>query len=468
MATAQSLVLSDCYGLPITTRSREAVQWYDRGVRGILGFRQDAAECFHKALALDPDFNMARSHLGMCYFMEETPALMAQARECFTQSCTKMDTLTERERDVLETVLLWAQGKGRESTERMQAAIAARPHEAVLIQRLYFVYFMQGQADKMRDLIASVFPHYDNDGYILGMYSFSLEETRDFARAFELGQKARELNPADAWSLHALAHVSYETGAFLAGTRLVAEGLPLCEDVGLFRTHLVWHLALFLWEQGHYREALDLYHKKFPDLANLAPPNFIDVVTLLWRLNLTGQPTPAEWQALTPSLEQLRAMPTYLFNQMHVALGLTGAKRLDWATAYLDGLRTRVRPDRPGVLGEVGVPLVEGLLAHARGDYARAVGCMLPVKDRIVNVGGSHAQREIFLDILADACLQSGAYDTAVELLEEKRQRRPDRPLALFALEKAYVGKGETTRAATAGTTARRLWQEMGADAGRP
>jgi tetratricopeptide (TPR) repeat protein len=408
---------------------------------------------------------MARSALGVSYFLEESEEMVAKARDCFARACRDTAALTDRERDVVETLHAWGQGKGREAVERMQAAIQARPQEISLIQRLYFVYFMQGAADKMRDLVASVVRAYDNDPYILGMYSFALEETRDFARALELGQQARALSPDDVWALHALAHVYYETGAFAAGARLVSEGLTGCDQVGFFRTHIVWHLALFLWEQGHYQQTLALYREQFPDSATLTPPNFVDTVTLLWRLNLTRCDTPAEWQALLPSLDTLRHTPTYLFNQMHVALGLTGARHFEWALAYLEDLRTRVRPERPGVLGEVGVPLVEGLIAYAKGDYATAVERLHPIKDRIVNIGGSHAQREIFTDILVNACLRSGTYDLAVMLLEAKRQHRPERPLALFALASAYAQTGEHEQAAAVGAQARRLWREMGADA---
>ena len=42
---------------------------------------------------------------------------------------------------------------------------------------------------------------------------------------------------------------------------------------------------------------------------------------------------------------------------------------------------------------------------------------------------------------------------------------RPERPLALFALEKVYAGQGNTAQAQATGDKARRLWQEMGADA---
>jgi hypothetical protein len=358
-----------------------------------------------------------------------------------------MDRVTDRERDVLEAVQMWAQGNAREALTRMHTALASRPGEVTLLQKLYFGYFMQGMADKMRDTVATVVSHYPNDSYVLGMYSFSLEETRDFARAFEFGNKARALNPTDAWSLHALAHCHYETGGFAAGAQLLSEALPQCDNVGFFRVHLIWHHALFLWEQGDDQQPLAIYHQLFPSQEVMLPPNFVDAVTLLWRLNLTGTPTTAEWQALTPSLDKLRTLPTYLFNQMHVALGLTGARRTDWATAYLENLRARVRPDRPGIIGEVAVPAIEGLIAYSKEDYRRAVDCLWPIRDRIVGIGGSNAQREIFVDVLVDACLRSHAYKEAVELLEAKRLNRPDRPLALAALEKAYNGLGDVTKA---------------------
>jgi tetratricopeptide (TPR) repeat protein len=464
MASDHVLQLSDCYGLPVTTRSHEALHWYNQGLLGLLGFRSDTPDCFEKALALDPTFTMAHCHLGVHYFLEESAEMVARARHCFAQARTGSEALTDREREVVAALDLWGNGQVREAISQMQTAISARPREIILLQRLYFIYFVQGASDKLRDLPAAVLRHYDNDSYILGMYSFGLEESREFARAFEAGQQALSLNPADVWALHALAHASSETGAFAAGVRLLEDGLQYCDHVGSFRHHMVWHLALFLWEQGQYRRTMQLYHEAFADPATLIPPHLVDTVSLLWRLNLTGHPTPEAWQALTPSPEALRQARTYLFNQMHIALGLTGARQLEWATAYLDSLRARVRPDRPSLLGDVGVPLVEGMLAYVKGDYARVAECLNPIRQRIIDIGGSHTQREVFTDMLLDAALQTGAYDVASALIETKQRHRPARPLALFALEKVYAGQGNTAQAQATGDKARRLWQDMGAD----
>ena len=465
MATHQPLMLSDCYGLPVTTHSQEAVQWFDQGLRGLLGFRKDTAQCFQHALDLDPAFNLAQSYLGVHYFLEESEEMVARAQACFTKANENTARLTEREGDVIETLSLWAGGKVGEAMRRMHAAIEQRPQEIVLIQRLYFVYFVQGAAEKFHELIAGLLPHYDDDPYLLGMYSFALEETGDFARAFDIGHQALAANPEDVWALHALAHVAYETGDFAAGVRLLEEGLQHCDNVGTFRHHVLWHLALFLWEQGHYQQVLHLYHEEFADPQGLLPFELVDSASLLWRLNLTGQATPEEWEALQPSLDTLRRTRTYLFNQMHVMLGLTGAHLHEWAQDYVDACRTRVRPDRPSLLGEVGVPLAEALVASMRGEYARVVEVLAPIRERIVEIGGSHAQREVFTDILLDACLRTEAYDLARELVHTKLRHRPERPLTLFTLEKICAAQGDREQAEVAGNQARTLLQTMGADA---
>jgi hypothetical protein len=162
MATHQ---LADCYGLPITTRSRQALHWYNQGIRGLLGFRQDTPECFETALAHDPMFAMAHLHLGVHYFLEESEGLVARARTCFAQAKANMAGLSDRERDVVEILDLWGNGRVREAIARIHAALEVRPREIILLQRLYFIYFVQGASDKLRDVPAAVLQHYENGKY---------------------------------------------------------------------------------------------------------------------------------------------------------------------------------------------------------------------------------------------------------------------------------------------------------------
>ncbi len=103
MATSRPQVLSDCYDLPVTTSAHEALAWFNRGIHGLLGFRKDTPDCFHKALAHDATFNMAHCYLGVHYLLEESEDMVAKARTCFERAREHTTTLTDRERDVIET-----------------------------------------------------------------------------------------------------------------------------------------------------------------------------------------------------------------------------------------------------------------------------------------------------------------------------------------------------------------------------
>ena len=72
------------------------------------------------------------------------------------------------------------------------------------------------------------------------------------------------------------------------------------------------------------------------------------------------------------------------------------------------------------------MPLLEGLHAFARGEYARSAARIEPLAERIVEVGGSHAQREVFHDTLLEAALRAGESGRAAALLARRVAQRPN------------------------------------------
>ena len=101
----------------------------------------------------------------------------------------------------------------------------------------------------------------------------------------------------------------------------------------------------------------------------------------------------------------------------------------DWATAerQLGMLRERGAKDRTGLVREVLIPLVEGIHAFAARDYRRSIDRLEPLTPRIIELGGSRAQRDVFHDTLLEACFRAGDMDRAERLLTDRVARRPDR-----------------------------------------
>ena len=77
------------------------------------------------------------------------------------------------------------------------------------------------------------------------------------------------------------------------------------------------------------------------------------------------------------------------------------------------------------VASEPGLALARAVLAHRRGDYTRVMKELLPVRDTILRIGGSHAQRDLFEEMLIDSVLRAGRFDQAKVLLADRLERRP-------------------------------------------
>ena len=108
-------------------------------------------------------------------------------------------------------------------------------------------------------------------------------------------------------------------------------------------------------------------------------------------------------------------------------MALAAAGEWPAAERQLDRLRERSRHTRNGTLPEVVVPLLEGLHAFARGDYALAAQRIEGIQERIVEVGGSHAQRELFHHTLLAAALRADLEDRATALVHRRLGKRPRR-----------------------------------------
>jgi hypothetical protein len=74
---------------------------------------------------------------------------------------------------------------------------------------------------------------------------------------------------------------------------------------------------------------------------------------------------------------------------------------------------------------EVGRRLIDGVLAFARGDYQRAIDHILPLRYKIIRIGGSHAQRDLFTQTLIAAAERGGQDSLARALLAERLAVRP-------------------------------------------
>jgi len=418
-----AVMLIDAYGLAVSSSSRAAVDHYDRGVRGLLSFDAGTAECFRAAVEADPDFAVARAGFALALFLDER---LGEVRPVMDQAHARAADLPERERRHVEALDLMVRGRVPESGALIAEILKERPRELVLAQRLYFFHFWQGRSADMLALTRGIVDALDGDSFMLGLHAFALEENRHFDDGRRLAERALALNSQDAWAVHTLAHVLYETGDNDRGAESLPPRVQPCRHLGYFRHHLLWHIALLHLAAGRYEHAERMFRSVFAALPLAIASDLHDAVALAWRLDLVERPDPERWAHLGARAAARADMALLLFHDVHVGMALAAAG--DWPTAerHLGRLRERGGKGRNRTLPEVAVPLLEGLHAFARGRHAEAEAFIAPIEGRIAEVGGSHAQREVFHDTLLAATLRAGLVERARPRLERRLAKRPN------------------------------------------
>ena len=214
----------------------------------------------------------------------------------------------------------------------------------------------------------------------------------------------------EPWAHHALAHVMLTEGR-------LAEGLDFLQGVSdswiglnsFMLTHNWWHVALFLIDLGRDDDALAVYDQHVWGVEKGYSQDQIGAVSLLARLELAGiEVGEARWADVAQSGAHAETMccpswtcststawrapggrrptPAAQHRALHAAIAVAGARGL--------GARLRAGGARPA-----------GACARRLRDGRRGPGQALP---RLVEIGGSHAQRDLFAQVHRDALARSG------------------------------------------------------------
>jgi tetratricopeptide (TPR) repeat protein len=327
----------------------------------------------------------------------------------------------------VEALALLVTGKSDAAEAAMREHLAAHPRDLVVFQRLYFILFWRGAFPEMLALTGALLPAHGEGPFMLGLHAFALEEDGRCDEARRLAETALARDPRDAWAVHALAHALYEAGASERGLTALPPAIHPCTHLGWFRSHLLWHLVLMHLALGHYARARTLSRRVFEQAPSAIAGELHDSISLLWRRDLhDDEPAGDAWRPFAAIAADRLGRQGLLFHAVHLAMALAGAGDWDTAARQLGMLRERAAKDRAGLVAELAIPLIEGLHAFAAGDHAHAVERILPLRSRIVLLGGSRAQRDVFHDTLLEACFRAGRLELAERLLAERLQRRPD------------------------------------------
>ncbi|XP_051016111.1 tetratricopeptide repeat protein 38-like [Acomys russatus] len=456
--------LRDCQawkdaGLPLSTTSNEACKLFDATLTQYIKWTNDKSlggieGCLSKLKAADPNFAMGHAiSNGLMLVGTGTSVKLDKDLDQAVKTMVEVSrtqTLTPREQLHVSAVEMFAEGNFPKACDLWELILRDHPTDLLALKFSHNAHFYLGLREQMRDSVARVFPFWTPstplNSYVKGIYAFGLMETNFYDRAEKLAKEALSIEPTDAWSVHTMAHIHEMRAEVKDGMEFMQRTEGHWKDSDMLASHNYWHWALYLIEKGEYEAALTIYDSQIlPRLK--ASGTMLDVVnscSMLYRLQMEGVSLGQRWQAVLPVTKKHTRDHVLLFNDAHLLMASLGARDLQTTQELMTTLQEASKS--PGencqhkLAQDVGLPLCQALVEAENGNPDRVLELLLPIRYRIVEIGGSTAQRDVFNHLLLHAsinCTSSIHKNVARNLLMERDALRPNSPLTERLIRKA-------------------------------
>lgn len=427
-------MIKDMQGHAVSGATAEAAALYGQAIEAFNLYQGDPMSLLAQAIELAPRFAMAHLLKGHLLGLATEPEATAQARAAIDDA--KSLRLDDREAGHLAALEHMLAGDWTRAALTLDRLSMRFPLDLVALQVGHQMDFFRANARNLRDRIARALPAWSTEtpGYsiLLGMLSFGLEETGDYARAEETGRRALDLQPLDSWAHHAVTHVMEMQGRAQDGIGWMIARKPYWSaDANFFKVHNWWHRALFHLDLGQADEAMALYDGPIRGNRSAVVLDLVDASALLWRLQLTGYDVGQRWTELAAAWDAHADGRTYPFNDWHAVMAYLGAGRpKDVARLAKAHHESQAADSEAAAWGRATArPLIEGFAAFWHGDHATAVELLHPARFIANGFGGSHAQRDIIDWTLTEAALRGGLRDVAEALARERLALKPHSPI---------------------------------------
>ncbi len=442
----------DYLGNPVSGDNESTLRIVNDFIEGFLAYETRAERVF-EASAADSDSCMAQVYSGMLWMLLEAPGAAEHALR-YLRAAERCAPLASRREQLNVAVLRAWVADDMPATLRLCDELTDEfPRDLIIAKIHQYLEFNRGNAPAMLRAILKVMPANGDIAYAHGMLAFGYEQCHLLEDAERAARHALEMKHKEPWAQHALAHVLLTRGQIDEGALFMESLAASWTGLNSFMlTHLWWHLALFYISQGRDSEALQAYDGHCWGIAKNYSQDQVGAVSLLARLELAGIDVGSRWEDLADHLQARASDTVQPFLTLQYLYGLARAGRPE-ADRLLEAVREfaeKAPRHSHAVWRQVTLPAAQGLHAYAKYQYDEAWQHLSAAIPRMSEVGGSHAQRDLFEQIFLDATLKSGRWIGAQQLLELRRRSDPHGVPVNLALASVYGRLGLKPLAAQA------------------
>ena len=438
-------MLTDSLGNAVTLHDASSLVAINDFVEGLIACEARAVNVLSLA---DTDHSaIAQAYCAALHMFAESREGPRNARPFIDQAIKAVAHTpagTPREKRFVAAIAALVNGDIARAIQLHEEQARECPRDLVSLKLGQYHLFNAGDSPGMLRLALIALPAAADVPYMHGMAAFAWEQCHLLDQAEAAARQAITMCRKEPWAHHALAHVLLTTGRIHEGQAFMRDVSPTWTGLNSFMvTHNWWHQALFALELDQHDEALRLYDTQVWGVVKGYSQDQIGAVSLLARLELAGVDVGERWQDVADHLVTRLDDHVLPFLDLQYVYGLARAGRPQ-AHTLMRHMETFAMGEAPGraVWQSVAIPASQGLLAHARGDHARAAQALGTALPRMLEVGGSHAQRDLFEQIYLDALMRTGQWVAAQNIVQQRLRGQPESARLQRQAQRIYPALG--------------------------
>ena len=399
-------MLTDSLGNAVTLHDAGSLAFVNDFVEGIISCEARAVNVF-KIAESEPSA-IVQAYCAALHLFAESRDAPGNARPFLTQAQATLEAnpaVSLRERRFVAAIAAWAAGDVHRACVLHEEQAQEFPRDLVSLKLGQYHHFNQGDAPAMLQLALTCRAAATDVPYFHGMLAFGQEQCHHLEEAEQSARTGVRLCRKEPWAHHAIAHVMLTQGRVGEGREFMNSMSDSWTGLNSFMlTHNWWHQALFAIELQDFAGALQLFDERIWGVVKTYSQDQVNAVSLLSRLELVGVGVGGRWADVSSYLLHRTGDQVSPFLDLHYLYGLARAG-LPEAEVLMRNIEIHAQKlaSAAPAWQDVALPAARGLLAHARGDFKHASGHLAQALPRLIEIGGSHAQRGWFEQLHKDA-----------------------------------------------------------------
>jgi len=442
-------MMQDTLGNEVTGTSPAVLSALNDFVTGFLSFQPQAINVL-KLVDDHPDCCLANTYAGILWMFLESPQAPEKAAPYVARALAAKGT--EREKLNARVLAAWAADDVPGAIALCEEIGSRWPSDLAMIKLGQTFLFNIGDAPGMLRIALKALPTMEAIPYVHSLIAFGYEQCHLLDQAEAAARRAMEIEPSDPWAHHAIAHVKLTQGRVQEGIRFLEGAAVHWDNLNSFMyTHNWWHLALFYISAGRTEDVLSAYDRHVWTREKGYSQDQVGAASLLARMEFAGIDVGPRWEDVADHVAQRGADTVSPFLTLQYLYALCRGGRGEAETLMTAIAKRAATPAHDQIAwAEVALPAARGIFAHGAGQYDTAISELAIAMPRMAEIGGSHAQRDLFEQIHLDALIKAGRASAAQQVLEMRRSYDPDGVPLNRLLAEVYEKVGLPGEAATA------------------